>query len=213
VDLFFSGKLIENGSGKYNVLCSAYLIEGNGFGGPIFITNEETDEGIVIAYDGIDGNKTEMPWLGKFSHENTILVPEYRNEIVLLGAEDGEYDHSQLYMYVAKSPSYLMDGSGKLYVFVGDGNNITNSLGNREPLCFAISASLSSSTISRISLSACGFIVMPPNLSIYLSHSAYLVMIIEISALTLIPLELASFSSRVLKSSGIRIVFNTVLFF
>ena len=120
-----SGKLIENGSGKYDVLCS-YLIEGNGFGRPIFITNEETDEGIVVAYGGIDGNKTEMPWLGKFSHENTILVPEYRNEIILLGTEDGEYDHSQLYMYVAKSPSDLMDGGGKLYVFVGDGNNITN---------------------------------------------------------------------------------------
>jgi hypothetical protein len=33
-----SGKLIENGSGKYNVLCSAYLIEGHGFSRPIFIT-------------------------------------------------------------------------------------------------------------------------------------------------------------------------------
>ena len=71
-----SGKLIENGSSKYDVLCSAYLIiSGNGFNRPIFVTNEEIDDGIVIAYDATNGNKTEMPWLGKFSHENTILAP------------------------------------------------------------------------------------------------------------------------------------------
>jgi len=121
-----SGKLIENGSGKYDVLCSAYLIEGHGFGRPIFITNEEIDDGIVVAYDVLSGNKTEMPWLGKFSHENTILVPGYEDKTVLLGTEDGEYDHSQLYMYVANSPSDLMHSRGTLYVLVGDGDNITN---------------------------------------------------------------------------------------
>jgi len=121
-----SGKLIENGSGKYNVLCSAYLIEGNGFGRPIFITNEEIDGGIVVAYDALSGNKTEMPWLGKFSHENTILVPGYGNKTILLGTEDGEFDHSQLYMYVANSPSDLIHSRGTLHVLVGDGDNITN---------------------------------------------------------------------------------------
>ena len=120
-----AGKLIENGTGKYNVFCSAYLIEGYGFTRPIFISNEEIDDGIVIAYDVLSGNKTEMPWLGNFSHENTILLPSYGNKTVLLGTEDGEYDHSQLYMYVANSPNDLMHGRGTLYVFVGDGN-ITN---------------------------------------------------------------------------------------
>jgi secreted PhoX family phosphatase len=119
------GKLIENGTGKYNVFCSAYLIEGHGFTRPVFITNEEVDDGIVIAYDALNGNKTEMPWLGNFSHENTILLPGYNDKTVLLGTEDGEYDHSQLYMYVANSPSDLMHGRGILYVLVGD-NNITN---------------------------------------------------------------------------------------
>jgi Bacterial protein of unknown function (DUF839) len=121
-----SGKLIENGSGKYNVLCSAYLIEGHGFSRPIFMTNQEIDNGTVVAYDALSGNKTEMPWLGKFSHENTIQVRGYGNKTVLLGTEDGEYDHSQLYMYVANSPSHLMHSKGTLYVLVGDGNNITN---------------------------------------------------------------------------------------
>ena len=121
-----SGQLIENGSGKYNVLCSAYLIEGNGFARPIFITNEEIDNGSVIAYDVFSGNKTEMPWLGIFSHENTILVPGYGNKTVVLGTEDGEYDHSQLYMYVANSPSDLMHGDGALYVLVGNGDKIAS---------------------------------------------------------------------------------------
>lgn len=121
-----SGELIENGSGKYNVLCSAYLIEGNGFAKPIFLTNEEIEDGIVIAYDALSGNKTEMPWLGSFSHENTILVPGYGNKTVLLGTEDGEYDHSQMYMYVANSPYDLMQGRGTLFVLVGDGENMTS---------------------------------------------------------------------------------------
>jgi hypothetical protein len=121
-----SGKLLESGSGKYNVFCSAYLIEGHGFARPIFMTNEETDNGTVVAYDAVDGNKTEMPWLGKFSHENTIRVPGYGNKTILLGSEDGEYDRSQLYMYVANSPSELMHGTGVLYVFAGDGKNITS---------------------------------------------------------------------------------------
>ena len=121
-----SGKLIENGTGKYDVLCSAYLIEGHGFARPVFITNEEIEDGVVIAYDVLSGNKTEMPWLGNFSHENTILLPNYGNKTVLLGTEDGEYDHSQLYLYAANSPSDLMHGRGMLYVLVGDGNNITD---------------------------------------------------------------------------------------
>jgi secreted PhoX family phosphatase len=80
----------------------------------------------VVAYDALSGNKTEMPWLGKFSHENTILVPGYGNNTVLLGTEDAEFDHSQLYMYVANSPSDLIHSRGTLYVLVSDGDNITN---------------------------------------------------------------------------------------
>ena len=35
-----TGNLFENGSGKYNVFCSAYLIEGHGFPRPIFMTKK-----------------------------------------------------------------------------------------------------------------------------------------------------------------------------
>ena len=66
------GELIEDGSGNYELFCSATIFSGNEFNNPLFITNEEIEEGIVVAYDTITKNKIEMPWLGKFFYENTI---------------------------------------------------------------------------------------------------------------------------------------------
>lgn len=119
------GELIEDGSGKYERFCSATIFSGNGFKNPLFITNEELEEGIVVDYDTITKNKIEMPWLGKFSHENTILIPNKNNKIIVLTTEDGEPNHSQLYMYIADEPNDFLTGKGQLYVLVGD-NNITN---------------------------------------------------------------------------------------
>ncbi|HET7643755.1 MAG TPA: hypothetical protein VFK40_09625, partial [Nitrososphaeraceae archaeon] len=84
-----SGELIEDGSGKYERFCSATIFSGNGFNNPFFITNEETEDGIIVAYDTITKNKIEMPWLGKFSHENTILIPNNNNKTIVLSTEDG----------------------------------------------------------------------------------------------------------------------------
>jgi hypothetical protein len=61
-----SGELIEDGSGKYERFCSATIFTENRFKNPLFVTNEEIEEGIVVAYDIVTKNKTEMPWLGKF---------------------------------------------------------------------------------------------------------------------------------------------------
>jgi hypothetical protein len=44
----------------------------------------------------------------------------------MLATEDGKYDHSQLYMYVANSPNDVLHGKGQLFAFVGDGQNITS---------------------------------------------------------------------------------------
>jgi hypothetical protein len=33
-------------------------------------------------------NKMEMPWLGKFFHENTILVPNKNNKTIAFTIED-----------------------------------------------------------------------------------------------------------------------------
>ena len=120
-----SGELIEDGSGKYERFCSATIFKDNGFKNPVFVTNEEIEEGIVVAYDIVTKNKTEMPWLGKFSHENTILVPNKNNKTIVLTTEDNESMHSQLYMFISNNPTDFLNGIGQLYVLVGE-NNITS---------------------------------------------------------------------------------------
>ena len=120
-----SGELIEDGSGKYERFCSATIFKDNGFKNPVFVTNEEIEEGIVVAYDTLTKNKTEMPWLGKFSHENTILVPNKNNKTIVFTTEDNESMHSQLYMFISNNPTDFLNGIGQLYVLVGE-NNITS---------------------------------------------------------------------------------------
>ena len=123
-------ELIINGSEGYKRFCSASLVDGYGFEHPVFFTNEEVGDGIVLAIDAVNGTVTKMPWLGKFSHENTIHVPYFSNTMnktVLLGFEDGEPTESEVYMYVADTPKDLMAGRGQLYVFGGISNNATNA--------------------------------------------------------------------------------------
>jgi hypothetical protein len=114
-----------DGSEMHERFCSAYLVEGYGFENPIYFANEEVDDGIVVAIDGATGELTEMLWLGKFSHENTVHVPHFyetANKTVVLSFEDGEPTKSEVYMYVADSPQDLLEGNGQLYVFgAGDG--------------------------------------------------------------------------------------------
>ena len=65
-----------------------------------------------------------MPWLGKFSHENTILVPNKNNKTIVLTTEDNESMHSQLYMFISNNPTDFLNGIGQLYVLVGENNII-----------------------------------------------------------------------------------------
>jgi secreted PhoX family phosphatase len=103
------GELIEDGSGKYEHFYSATIFSRNEFQNPLFITNEKIEEGIVVAYDTITKNKIEMSWLGKFSYENTILIPNKNNKIIVLTTEDDELNHSQLYMFILDKPNdFLM---------------------------------------------------------------------------------------------------------
>ena len=118
---------IINGSEEYKRLCSASLVEGYGFEHPIFFTNEEVEDGLVLAIDAINGTVTEMPWLGEFSHENTIHIPYFSNTInktAVLSFEDGEPTESEVYMYLADSPRDLLSGKGQLYVF---GTNVSTA--------------------------------------------------------------------------------------
>jgi hypothetical protein len=127
-------ELIINGSEGYRRFCSASLVEGYGFEHPVFFTNEEVSDGIVLAIDAVNGTVTKMPWIGKFSHENTIHVPYFSNSInktVILGFEDGEPTESEVYLYVADTPKDLMTGRGQLFVF-GSDNNVTNAVSKNQ---------------------------------------------------------------------------------
>lgn len=114
----------------YERLCSASLIEGYGFEHPIFLTNEEIDDGLVLAIDAINGTLYELPWVGLFSHENTMHIPyfyENANKTVVLGFEDGDETESEVYMYAADAPNDLLSGNGQLYVFGAADNSTYNS--------------------------------------------------------------------------------------
>ncbi|MDX1371638.1 MAG: DUF839 domain-containing protein [Nitrososphaeraceae archaeon] len=123
-----SGQLLEDGSGHFENICSATLVKDKGFKTPIFLTNEEHDNGRVVGYDIVNGNKTEMPWLGIYSHENTIVIPNDLNKTVVLSTEDGDYDKSQLFAFISNSSNNFIKGIGQLYVLVGE-NNISSFRG------------------------------------------------------------------------------------
>lgn len=119
-----------DGTEGYERFCSSSLIEGSGFQHPVYFTNEEVDDGIVVGIDAKTGEQTEMPWLGELSHENTIVVPYFYETIgktVVLTFEDGDATESEVYMYVADSPEDLMEGNGQLYVFGANDNATYNT--------------------------------------------------------------------------------------
>jgi secreted PhoX family phosphatase len=96
-----NGTLIINGTEGYEALCSSYLVDGKGFIHPVYFTNEETNDGLVLSIDVVNNTIKELPWLGKFSHENTIPVPYFDNTInktVMLEFEDGDPTESEVYM-------------------------------------------------------------------------------------------------------------------
>lgn len=128
-----NGTLVINGTEEYEALCSSYLVDGQGFIHPVYFTNEETDDGLVISIDVVNNTIKELPWLGKFSHENTIPIPYFAdtiNKTVMLGFEDGEPTESEVYMYMADSPSDLLNDNGQLFVFGLDNNNRSTSTSN-----------------------------------------------------------------------------------
>ena len=125
-----NGTLIINGTEEYEALCSSYLVDGQGFVHPVYFTNEETNDGLVVSIDVVNNTIKELPWLGKYSHENTIPVPYFAdsiNKTVMLGFEDGDATESEVYMYLADSPSDLLNDKGQLFVFGLENNNTSNT--------------------------------------------------------------------------------------
>lgn len=94
-------------------LCSADLppltafynpASGLGYNGRIFMNGEESGaEGRAFAHL-MDGTSYELPYLGKFSWENSVAHPNTGNTTVVVGTDDGT--GGQVYVYVgAKTAS------------------------------------------------------------------------------------------------------------
>jgi hypothetical protein len=119
-----SGSYVITGDEGYWSLCSASLAGPDvGFDAPVFLTGEESTDGphggIAMAIAALGGKVTELPWLGKFAHENQVVVPGFEGKTVVFATED-DSEGSQLYMYVADSPADFLAGNGELFVFKAD---------------------------------------------------------------------------------------------
>lgn len=118
-----AGRYVEDGSSGFIRFCSATWVDFmSGFSTGLFLTGEEngpTPSGsVAVAFDGL-GNRTTLPHLGAFSHENTIAVPGFGQRIVTFGFDDSA-GQSELYMFVAADEAGFLAGNGKLYVFRTD---------------------------------------------------------------------------------------------
>jgi hypothetical protein len=116
---------IVDGIEQFDRLCGASLAGARqGFLSPRFLINEESirgpNRGLVAAVDPRNGDVTGLPWLGRFEHEKTIVLPATSGQLVTLLTEDGPAGRSQLYMYLADSDSEILDGRGRLYVLRAD---------------------------------------------------------------------------------------------
>lgn len=103
-------------TGQYNApakgvvlgrLCSAdlpdegaFFDDGVGYPGRILMNGEEMGvEGRAFAHL-MDGTSYELPWLGKFSWENSVANPESGPKTVVVGLDDGQ--NGQVYVYVGE---------------------------------------------------------------------------------------------------------------
>ena len=73
-----------------------------------------------------------MPWLGLFSHENTIVIPNNYNKTIVITTEDDVHDQSQLYAFVSDTPNDFLRGNGQLYVLLGENDNNISSFRDLE---------------------------------------------------------------------------------
>jgi hypothetical protein len=130
-----AGDYVIDGTEGYTRFCTASLVgPREGFLAPTFLVNEEAIDGIyrgiVAAVDARDGTVTNLPWLGRFSHEATVIVPVSSGKLVAILTEDAYPGESQLYMYIAENDGEFLSGQGRLYVFRADkpaGRARTNS--------------------------------------------------------------------------------------
>ena len=111
---------VLDAAAQYQRLCSATWVgPAEGFPSGYFLTGEEATGGV---HDGVqlaigkDGQRHELPWIGRFSHENLIAIPGVSGKVVLAGFDDTA-GKSELYLYVGNNEADVLQGTGKLYVF------------------------------------------------------------------------------------------------
>jgi hypothetical protein len=124
---------VNNSTPAFARFCSSSLPGAEaGFDRPILLTGEESNSpdtfdgmgGVSVAIYGNEAHA--LPRLGRFSKENTLVMPNTGTPTVIITLEDGpSTPDSQLYMYVGQkdrsSPSALARNglnNGSLYVFV-----------------------------------------------------------------------------------------------
>jgi len=115
-----SGSYAVGGSAGYRNFCSATFADASvGLPGGWFLVGEETvggaKDGMAIAL-GKSGQVVEMPWVGRFAHENLVPIPGFPGRVVMAGMDDNR-GSSELYLYVAASEADVLAGRGTLYVF------------------------------------------------------------------------------------------------
>jgi hypothetical protein len=126
----------SNATRAFGRFCSGSLSGSeSGLDRPIYFTNEEVDGANGFDPAGgqsvaiFDGEAHALPKLGRFSKENTLVMPDTGPLTVVMSMEDGPASpDSQLYMYVGLK--YHTPGAsalrrngldnGKLYVFAGN---------------------------------------------------------------------------------------------
>jgi hypothetical protein len=116
---------IVDGIEGFDRLCAAELVETHeGFLIPHFLVNEESIEGlnrgVVAAVNLRSGLVTTLPWLGRFRHEKTLILPVTNGRLAAILTEDGLPGQSQLYLYLANGDTDFLTGQGQLYVFRAD---------------------------------------------------------------------------------------------
>jgi hypothetical protein len=135
-----SAKHIVRGTESYVWFCSGNLTVLDGK--PWYFTGEEgtygSHGGTSIAVDVQQGTFKDLPWFGFFAHEQEIPVPGLGRATVML-SEDGPKSKSQMYQYTARSWNGVLNGNGRLGVFVPfgdatDGNWSTNDIVKGETL-------------------------------------------------------------------------------
>lgn len=121
--------------------CSAFLAgRAEGFRQPIFFANEEANDvvdvprrapygpdpslapnrqaGYAVALNTRTGEYDEIRGLGRFNHENTIVVPGGWDRTAVLSTDDTfDGPSAQLYLYLARNGEGVVNDEGHLWAF------------------------------------------------------------------------------------------------